>query len=125
MRFLGDMGVSPVTIGKLRLMGYEAVHLVEERLERLPDAEICIKAKAENRIILTFDLDFAELLALSGDDLPSVVLFRLKNAHPNIVLEKLLSVLPVCAPALESGAIVTIQDNRYRLRRLPIQGSDE
>jgi predicted nuclease of predicted toxin-antitoxin system len=37
MRFLADMGISPRTVNWLRASGYEAVHLVEEDLEQLPD----------------------------------------------------------------------------------------
>lgn len=44
MRLLLDMGVSPRTADFLRQSGYDAVHLWEERLERLSDAEIVTKA---------------------------------------------------------------------------------
>ena len=40
MKFLADMGVSPVTVGFLRGLGHEAVHLHEEGLDRLPDTSI-------------------------------------------------------------------------------------
>lgn len=54
MKFLADMGISPRTVEKLRREGYDAVHLVEERLEKLEDRrEILTKARDEGRIILT------------------------------------------------------------------------
>lgn len=120
MKFLGNMGVSPVTIEALRQRGYDAMHLVEEGLERLPDSDILIKARMEERIILTFDLDFGDLLAASKAELPSVIIFRLQTAKPDFVLSRLLSVLSVCERELVVGTIVIIEDNRYRLRRLPI-----
>ncbi|MEG5135829.1 DUF5615 family PIN-like protein [Microcoleus sp. A6-C6] len=45
MNFLADMGVSPVTVQALRQQGYDAVHLNEQGLERLPDFEILEKAR--------------------------------------------------------------------------------
>ena len=44
--------------------------LSEQRLQRSPDADVFAKAIAESRIILTFDLDFGDILALSGNAVP-------------------------------------------------------
>jgi predicted nuclease of predicted toxin-antitoxin system len=120
MKFLADMGVSPVTVLELRQQGYNAVHLNEQGLERLPDSEILEKARQEQRIVLTFDLDFGELLAISSESLPSVIIFRLQTTIPVFVSARLLAVLSECSEDLETGAIVTVEDNRYRVRRLPI-----
>jgi len=73
MKFLGDMGISPRTIALLREQGYDAIHLVEQNLERMPDPNILDKARQEERILLTVDLDFAQLLAMSGERLPTYV----------------------------------------------------
>jgi len=120
MKFLADMGVSPVTVLELRQQGYNAVHLNEQGLERLPDSKILEKARQEQRIVLTFDLDFGELLAISSESLPSVIIFRLQTTIPVFVSARLLAVLSECGEDLETGAIVTVEDNRYRVRRLPI-----
>jgi predicted nuclease of predicted toxin-antitoxin system len=120
MKFLADMGVSMTVIQTLRQNGYDAVHLREEGLQRLADSEIVLKARLEERIVLTFDLDFGDLLAASADILPSVIIFRLQNTKPSFVASRLLEVLSECGQDLTAGAILTVQDNRYRLRRLPI-----
>ncbi|HEY9702480.1 MAG TPA: DUF5615 family PIN-like protein, partial [Allocoleopsis sp.] len=93
MKFLADMGVSPLTVKALCELGYDAIHLCEQGLERLSDTLIMSKAKSENRIVLTFDLDFGDLLAYSGDSLPSVIIFRLEIAQPNYVMSQLQPVL--------------------------------
>ena len=72
MKFLADMGISPATVAFRRSMGHEATHLREEGLERLPDTAVLEKARIENRVLLTHDLDFGELIAASGAVLPSV-----------------------------------------------------
>lgn len=74
MKFLVDMGISIRVVAALRKQGHDVVHLQEQGLIRLPDAEILVKARAEERIVLTHDLDFGELLAASGGTLPSVVI---------------------------------------------------
>lgn len=113
MKFLADMGISPRTVNWLRGAGYDAVHLVEEGLERLADDEILVKARDEGRILLTVDLDFGYLLAVSRAELPSVILFRLGN-------ESLTEVLSLCEEELAGGAIISVTDDTYRVRRLPI-----
>lgn len=105
----------------MRNDGYDAIHLRDEGLQTLPDDNIILKAKDEGRIILTFDLDFGELLAFSGDSLPSVIIFRLEKANPDYVLSKLNPVLEECQNILEDGAIITIKDKNYRVRYLPVK----
>jgi predicted nuclease of predicted toxin-antitoxin system len=120
MKFLADMGISMTVVQALREQGYDAVHLREQGLQQLPDPEILTKAKREGRIILTFDLDFSDLLAISRADLPSTVIFRLQKTTPRFVADRLLAALTFYTEALSEGAILTIEDGRYRLRRLPI-----
>ena len=60
MRFLADMGVDTRVVQWLRQNGHDAKHLREEGLHRIPNGEIFAKAISENRVIMTFDLDFGE-----------------------------------------------------------------
>ena len=94
MKFLADMGISPKTVVFLHSLGYDAVHLSEQGLERLPDPGIVEKARQEERIMLVHDLGFGELVAASGARLPSVITFRLRNMHPDRVNGALQSILP-------------------------------
>ncbi|MCC5638367.1 DUF5615 family PIN-like protein [Nostoc sp. CHAB 5844] len=101
-------------------MGYDAVHLVDEGLERLPDDEILIKSRLEGRILLTIDLDFGYLLAVSKESLPSVIIFRLGNESYEIINERLAEVLNRFDSNLISGAIISVSDRNFRVRQLPI-----
>ena len=64
-----------------RELGHDVFHLRDRELQKLPDDEILDLAYVEQRTILTIDLDFAQLLAISGKTLPSVILFRLGNEN--------------------------------------------
>ena len=76
MRFLADMGVAAPVVTWLREQGYDAVHLRDEGLHRLPNGEIFTKAVGEGRVIVTFDLDFGEIAALARGRMASVIVFR-------------------------------------------------
>jgi len=120
MRFLADMGVARRVVEWLRDQGHDARHLREEELQRLPDDQIFRKAVAENRVVLTLDLDFGEIVAFSGQQNVSVVLFRLQNPRAPHVIDRLRVVLPEALSALEQGAVVVVEESRFRIRRLPI-----
>ncbi|MBV8533245.1 MAG: DUF5615 family PIN-like protein [Verrucomicrobia bacterium] len=120
MRFLADMGVAMRVVEWLRDQGYDARHLREEELHRLPDVQIFRKAVTENRVLLTFDLDFGEIVASSGRQKVNVVLFRLRDTRTPHVIERLKVVLQEAGPALEQGAVVVVEESRFRIRRLPI-----
>lgn len=120
MKFLADMGISPKAVSHLNQQGHDAVHLIDENLHRLPDPDILSKPRSEGRILLTHDLDFGELMAASGTRLPSVIIFRLGNMAAANVNRHLDLILEQYAEELEQGAILSITENRVRIRRLPI-----
>lgn len=124
MKFVADMGISPKAVAFLQRLGHEAVHLQEEGLGELRDSEILQRARQEERVLLTHDLDFGGLLAASGAELPSVLIFRLRNMCPENVNRHLLKVLSQCADALEKGAIVTVTEGQVRIRNLPFGTGD-
>jgi predicted nuclease of predicted toxin-antitoxin system len=121
MRFLANAGISPKTVEFLRRSGHDAIHVRELAMQRAPDRVLAEKARADNRILLTFDLDFGAILALGVVDRPSVVIFRLSDERADSVNRRLEAVLSEQAAALESGALILVEDTRYRIRSLPIR----
>ena len=114
------MGVSIEVVRWLRSDGHDAVHLREESLQRLADPEVFRKSIEEERILLTFDLDFGEIAALSRGIPGKIIVFRLRNTRTATVIARLSSVISHCRAELDSGAVVTVEDARYRVRLLPI-----
>ena len=123
MRFIADMGISPKIVDSLQHRGHQATHLQDEGLYSLADPDILKKARREKCIVLTHDLDFGDLIAASGADLPSVVIFRLRNMRPENVDQYLLKVISQYSEPLENGAIIIVSEGRIRIRELPFQFS--
>lgn len=121
MRFLADMGVSTKVVEWLKAEGHDAKHLRDESLQRLPNGQIFFKAIQEKRVVLTFDLDFGEIAALSKRENVSVIVFRLHNTAAGNVISRLADILSHSAAALEKGAIILAEQSRYRVRHLPIK----
>jgi predicted nuclease of predicted toxin-antitoxin system len=120
MRLLADMGISMRVVEWLRSSGHDAIHLRDEGLRKLPNGEIFRRAIREQRIVPTFDLDFAEIVAASGGRSVSVILFRLRNTRADFVIQRLKIVLEQSTQELAQGAVVLVEDGRYPVRRLPI-----
>jgi len=124
MKFLLDMGISPGVGEFLKQEGHESAHLSDEGLGELEDSEILKKARLTQSVLLTHDLDFGDLLAASGEALPSVVIFRLRNMRPEHVALRMKDVLSQSREALRRGAIISLDETSLRVRLLPIKSTD-
>jgi predicted nuclease of predicted toxin-antitoxin system len=123
MRFLLDMGLPRRTARFLCERGHDAVHLREQGLQRMTDVEIIAKARTEQRVILTHDLDFGRIMALSKSSLPSVITFRLSDMRPDQVNRYLQRVLNRFGDELSAGALVSVGERAIRVRALPVESN--
>jgi len=120
MRFLADAGISPKTVDFLNQLGHDAAHVRALGLLRAEDSELVERARADSRIVLTFDLDFGDILALGVLTGPSVILFRLADERADSVNRRISIILAERSADLEAGALILVEDARYRVRKLPI-----
>ena len=97
MRFLLDMNLSTGVAAWLRGHGHDAVHLRELGLQKLGDDAVLAKAVAEKRAVLTFDLDFADIVAAAGVARVGVILLRPRSARTARIVGRLEAVLPTVA----------------------------
>ena len=120
MRIIADMHISPSTVQRLIDLGHDAIRVDAVLPNNAPDRDIVAWAATNGRVVLTQDLDFSDIIALSGATQPSVITLRLADSRAenvNVVLESVLHRLENC---VESGVFVTVEDGRTRTRRLPI-----
>ena len=86
------------------------------------DVTILDEAAAASRVLVSADTDFGELLARTNAGTPSVLLLRRQDHRRAAqVAELLLLNLPTVADDLDAGAIVVLDDDRIRVRRLPLR----
>ncbi|MFO1430196.1 MAG: DUF5615 family PIN-like protein [Candidatus Competibacteraceae bacterium] len=121
MKFLLNMNMSRELGKLLASQGHEYRHVGDIGLARAEDIDIVTAAKEKQEIILTHDLDYGNLLAFSGESVPSVVIFRLRNTQPKNMFIRLMKLLPKIQRPLIKGAIVIFEDATLRIRELPIR----
>lgn len=121
MRFLVDQPLSPSVAAWLREQGHDALHVRERAMSRATDEEIFAFATQEARIIVTADLDFARVLALSGRDAPGLVLFRAGSISDDEMLALMrMTIERVPATQLEHSAVV-VDQTAIRIAALPLR----
>jgi len=78
------------------------------------DEEILAKAHNEGSILITLDKDFGELAIVKGK--PHCGILRLVNLSAKQQGPMCLRVIETYGPELQSGAIVTVEPGRIRIR---------
>jgi predicted nuclease of predicted toxin-antitoxin system len=105
---------------RLTAKDHKCRHVGDVGMARASDAQIMEEARRNNETIVTHDLDYGHLLAFSGESAPSVIIFRLRNVHPDNLFARLMNTWPDIEQPLRRGAIVVLEDATLRVRELPI-----
>lgn len=120
-RFIVDNSLSPSIAVAVRENGFDAAHVRDYGMAAASDAEIMARAVDEGRVVIAADTDFGDLLALSGAPAPSVIMFRGEgNRRPGRQALLLLANIAVIEHSLHEGSIVVFQNDRIRIRELPV-----
>jgi predicted nuclease of predicted toxin-antitoxin system len=121
VKVLVDVNLSPAWTNVLADHHIEAVHWTSVGDPRSADAEVMRYARDHGYVVFTHDLDFGTLLALTRALGPSVVQVRAQSVLPEAIGGLVARVLADHAAALESGALVTVDQHAARVRVLPIR----
>lgn len=119
-KLLLDMNLSPEWAPTLENHGWPVVHWSDVGDPGAPDEEVMAWARANQYVVFTHDLDFGAMLALTHAAGPSVLQIRAGNILPDHVESSVIAALNQHQSDLSSGALVVVDDNRSRVRVLPI-----
>jgi predicted nuclease of predicted toxin-antitoxin system len=120
LRLLLDMNLSPEWVVELSRHGYDAVHWSTVGDPRALDSTIMDWARTHGHAVLTHDLDFGTLLALTHANGPSVLQVRGRNVLPEHMAALVVAALGHCEAALTAGALVVVDEKKSRVRVLPL-----
>jgi predicted nuclease of predicted toxin-antitoxin system len=120
MKLLLDQGLPRTAAELLRSVGIDTVHVSEIGYATAEDAVILRLGIEQGRTVVTLDADFHALLALSAATTPSVIRIRIEGLRAQAASNLIQSVVSQCEHDLVQGAVVTVQENRLRVRRLPL-----
>lgn len=121
MKLLLDMNIAPRWARFLAEAGIQAVHWSSVGPADAPDSEIMAYARANDCVILTQDLDFTALLAITQGRKPSVAQIRADDTSPETIGRDVVMALRQAEKELADGALMAIEPKRVRLRILPFR----
>ncbi len=119
-----DMPVSPRIAEWLREEGHDAIHAWEVGLERATDEKILNFAIEEKRVIITADLDYSRLIAISFTKEPGIILFRKGDYSEKELKERLKHVLEIIPEKEFYSSITVVEKFRIRRTKLPLLKKD-
>ena len=114
------MNLSPDWVEVFEQAGWQAVHLSNTGDAGAPDDMIMEWARINGCVLITHDLDFGTLLATTRAQGPSVIQVRTQDTMPSGLSIRLVQMLRLYETTLESGALITVDEIRSRVRILPI-----
>lgn len=118
MRLLVDADL-PVSLAQvLRAQGHDVVAVHDLQPPPLPDPAIYRRALEEQRILITRDLDFSNILTFRPNAPAGIIVLRVRALSPPEVAALVHDALTRLSEPQLQGAITIIQPGRYR--RYPI-----
>lgn len=117
MKFLADECCDADLVTALRRDEYDVMYVVES-MRGASDTEVLRRARTEERIVLTEDKDFGELVYRLHRPVPGIILLRFDPADRPLKIPRLRSLLERHSNQLH-GTFVVLDPERARIRSLP------
>ena len=121
MKILIDMNLSPDWVARFASRDIESVHWSSVAAPNAKDSEIMEFARENGLIVFTHDLDFSAMLASTQAESPSVIQMRTQDVLSEDMTTKLIAVVQKYEAELTTGALITIDGTKSRLRILPLR----
>ena len=112
MRFLVDTNLGRKFANLIKQKGHDAI-FAKDLLPIFKDEDILARAALEQRVVITNDKDFGELVFRLGKASAGVILLRTKTTDPKGRFELIQSVLNKA-----KKAFVVVEEGRIRMRIL-------
>jgi predicted nuclease of predicted toxin-antitoxin system len=123
MRLFADECTYATTVRLLQQHGYDIASVFDVGLQGQPDIELLRYAVAEQRVIVTNDLDFANIRHYPPSEHCGVIVLRIRPTNQDRVHTLLIEYLAATVSSQIDKCLVIIDQNKCRVRRLqpPLQ----
>jgi predicted nuclease of predicted toxin-antitoxin system len=101
----------------LTSLGHDAHHVEDEGLRSRPDTDVAEAAKREARVLLTLDIEFADIRKHPPGSHPGIVLFRSANPGTPAINQLVVKLLGSVAETDLAGAVTVVEEGRLRIRK--------
>lgn len=116
MRFLVDENFPYSAVEHLRRLGHDVV-AVRDVMRGAPDEGILARSRAENRVLITADKDFGEMIFARKDAAAGILLIRSRTSRPAAKVELAVRAINDLGERLV-GSFVVAGEEGTRVRRM-------
>ncbi|HXN49947.1 MAG TPA: DUF5615 family PIN-like protein [Bryobacteraceae bacterium] len=116
MNFKVDENLPAECAALLRSEDFGADTVAEEGLAGADDTAVAARARAEGRVLITLDLDFANIQAYPPLTHAGITVLRLKRQDKDAVLDVVARIVPVLKARPPSGDLWIVEPDRIRFR---------
>ena len=116
MKFKIDENLPPFVAARLRTAGFDAVTVADQALSGTSDERLAPLCAAEGRILVTLDLDFADIRAYPPGAGPGVIVLRLDGQDRLDFERASTSLIATLAENEVSGNLWIVESDRIRVR---------
>ncbi len=118
MRFLLDQDVYAVTARFFADAGHEIILVAQINLSQASDEEILRTAQEQNRILVTRDRDYGNLVFVRAIG-TGVIYLRILPTTVSVVHSELARILQIYSEEELAGAFVVVEPDGHRFRKPP------
>ena len=96
--------------------GHDAVTVLEEGMGGATDSDVASVCLAEKRILVTQDMDFADIRMYPPGEHPGIVVFRLTSQTRDSLLKVCASLIETLSNSSPQGQLWIVESTRLRIR---------
>ena len=116
MKFKTDENLPTEAAAILRESGFDAQTVGDEKLSGSDDRILAARVRDEGRILVTLDLDFANIGAYPPHEHPGVIVLRLKRQDKATVVAYVRRIAAALEHRNPSRELWIVEGNRIRFR---------
>ena len=99
----------------LRDAEYDTATILDQQMTGVPDSTVASICKEEDRVLVTLDLDFADIRLYRPADHAGIIVLRLTRQCKQNVLDLIERFIPVLGRESVAGLLWVVDSNRIRI----------
>jgi predicted nuclease of predicted toxin-antitoxin system len=115
MRFKIDENLPDALVGVLAEQGHDVCTARDQALNGRPDIDLAAACRAEDRAIVTLDLDFSDITAFPPENYAGIIVLRVRSQSKPHIVSIFWALLPLLLTEPLKGHLWIVEENRVRV----------
>lgn len=116
MRFKIDENLPVDTAKLLQDAGHDALTIHDQKMVGEPDSQVASVCQAEQRAIITLDLDFSDIRTYPPGNYYGIIVLRPRTQSKPLVLALMAQLISLLNSEPLAGNLWILQENKLRIR---------